>query len=276
MIEPEDTMTDSNFRLFSKLIYRETGIFMDVKKKALLINLLKKRLKYMNITSFYKYYRYVKKSGDKDELARFIDEVTTNVTSFFRDPKQFERVKKLIFTKIIPTRRKKTLDILSAGCSTGQEPYSIALLAREELLPRLPDWRISVSGVDICESAIVTANNGEYEKDDIESLPKKYLLKYFTQNQDKYTISNDIKEMVELNRRNLITQTIVGKYDIIYCRNVVIYFDKHSKNIVYNKFHHALKKDGYLIVGHSEGLMGDPRFKFHTPGIYRKVLNEGD
>lgn len=276
-IELFGEMSDSDFRLFQKLIYKEAGINMTDKKKTLVSNRIRKRLRALKIDTYNKYYTYLKKSENrKQEIINMVDVVTTNVTNFFRNPKQFERLSKTIIPEIIAAKKnKRNFRTLSAGCSSGEEPYSIAMTLAEYLGKNLDKWDITIDGVDISTDVIRKAESGIYNEEKIRDVEPAILKKYFTKNDNNntYTIEKKIKSMVRYKKFNLKSNTFSLKYDIILCRNVVIYFDKETKHLIYQKLYDALNDDGYFLVGHSEGLFNDKRFKYAYPGIYKKNID---
>ncbi len=268
-----DSMNLSDFRLFQKIIYNEAGINLTEKKLTLLSNRIQKRLKALDISSFHEYHSYVTNSIYKEkEMGNLIDSVTTNVTNFFRNPRQFNILKSTILPDIIKTKSKiKSIKILSAGCSTGEEPYSIALTLLEYYEKLLKDWKIRIDGYDICSEAIIQAQNGTYKGEQLSNINNCMLRQYFTPSGDgNFQINNKIKSPIDFKKFNLKTDVFSSKYDIIFCRNVVIYFDKEIKNKLYWKLFNALNDKGYLFIGHSEGLINDDRFQYRYPGIYTK------
>lgn len=270
---PTDQMGKSDFKLFRRLIYAEAGINLTEKKITLLSNRIRKRLKALNISSYHKYYMYLKKSFNKEiEIIKMIDAVTTNVTHFFRNPQQFEKFKNIILPDLINKNiKRKSIKILSAGCSTGEEPYTISIILLEYFKDDLSDWHLEVDGVDICTDALDRARAGIYNKEKMKEVKNKILDKYFIKtDKNTYQINKKVKSITRLNRFNLTSDNFTSKYDVLFCRNVVIYFDSETKEKIYRKFYDALQNNGYFLVGHSEGVFNDSRFKYIKPGIYRR------
>lgn len=269
-------MNLKDFKLFQKMIYTEAGIYLPEKKITLLSNRIRKRLKALKLESYHKYYLYLKRSVDKEaELINMINVVTTNVTHFFRNPKQFNNLKNRVIPDIIKKNHlHKNIKILSAGCSTGEEPYSIAIVLLEYFKKELPNWHIEVVGVDIDTEVINKSKEGIYIKDKINKIQdfnKTILNKYFKKiDNNLFQIIDKVKSITKFKRFNLKSDNFSSKYDVIFCRNVVIYFDEGTKKIVHQKFHDALNNKGYYLIGHSEGLINDERFKYLSPGIYIK------
>ena len=260
-----------SFKLFKKVIYNEAGINLTEKKICLLTNRLRRRVEALNLNSFNKYYQYLKNSEGK-ELPNMINAVTTNVTHFFRNPLQISRLKNNILPDLINKKSSiKNIKVLSGGCSTGEEVYTIAIILSEYLKDKLSDWNIRIDGIDICTEAVDKAKIGIYRKDILKNVNNNILNKYFKLTDNgTYKINDRIKSLVNFKKFNLNADRFISKYDIIFCRNVIIYFDKKTKEKLYQKLYNTLKKDGYLFIGHSEGLFHENRFKYIFPGIYMK------
>ncbi len=268
-----DRMSLPDFKLFQKMIYTEAGINLTEKKITLLSNRIRKRLKVLELGSYYKYYQYLKRAEDKEkEIVKMINTITTNVTHFFRNPKQFDLFKNKVLPDIIKNNHKrKSIKILSAGCSTGEEPYSIAIILLEYFKEELTNWYLEIQGVDISTDVINRANTGIYKKEKIKDIDYKILNKYFIEPDDNtYQINNKVKSIINFKRFNLKSDNYSSSYDIIFCRNVVIYFDSATKEEIYRKFYQALRSKGYFLVGHSEGMLNNNKFHYICPGIYIK------
>ncbi len=250
-------LTEDEFRNFARLIYEESGIFLKDAKITLLSNRLRKRLKALNLDEFAQYYDYITSLNDKTkELEALLDVVSTNETYFFRNERQFEALSKYCFPDIVKKKQKKRLRIWSAGCSTGEEPYTIAICVRENM-HLFPDWDIQIVATDIAPSVLEFAREGHYSGRRIEKVSAPLLKKYFTQNRDNpevYTVNDNLKNLVSFSYINLFKSKFPDDLDIIFCRNVMIYFDRqHQKELVGN-FYKVLNPGGYLFIGHSETL----------------------
>jgi|SRR6056297_631763 len=250
-------LTEDEFRNFARLIYEESGIFLKDAKITLLSNRLRKRLKALNLDEFAQYYDYITSLKDKTkELEALLDVVSTNETYFFRNERQFEALSKYCFPDIVKKKQKKRLRIWSAGCSTGEEPYTIAICVRENM-HLFPDWDIQIVATDIAPSVLEFARDGHYSGRRIEKVSPPLLKKYFTQNRDNpevYTVNENLKNLVSFSYINLFKSKFPDDLDIIFCRNVMIYFDRqHQKELVGN-FYKVLNPGGYLFIGHSETL----------------------
>ncbi|RZB34956.1 MAG: chemotaxis protein methyltransferase CheR [Desulfobacteraceae bacterium Eth-SRB1] len=270
-------LRDIDFEKISRLVYEQSGINLHAGKKELVKARLGKRLREGNFKSFADYYRYVTTEMGINELVSMIDSISTNLTSFFREETHFRKLREVIPALIetsgngCPVPRLK---IWSAGCSTGEEPYSLAIILREIADGGKIDPRILAT--DISTKALKTALAGVYPKERLGNISPLLLRKYFQIGQNHwsgyYRAKNNIKDIINFRRFNLMeTQTFNSLFDAIFCRNVMIYFDKETQDGLVNKFYDSLKQGGYFFVGHSESLTGLPhRFKYVEPSVYRK------
>lgn len=251
-------LSHNEFSKFANLIYKESGIFLKDTKITLLSNRLRKRLKALKLDSFSEYYDYIGTLNDRSkEIEALIDVVSTNETYFFRNERQFTAlVKHCIPVLAEKKQREKRLRIWSAGCSTGEEPYTIALCVLENSRYFI-DWQIEIIGTDIAPSVLEFANEGRYSGRRIEKVPGELLHKYFVQdgeNPDVYIVHDRVKEIVNFSYLNLFKNPYPQNIDIIFCRNVMIYFDREHQKKLIEGFHSVLLKYGYLFIGHSETL----------------------
>ena len=274
------TLSDREFQRFSAFIYDHTGIKMPPAKKTMLEARLQKRLKAVSIDSFEEYSDYVfKKEGRSTELIHLIDVVTTNKTDFFREPAHFDFMVKIALPNILETRddpRREPIRIWSAGCSTGEEPYTLAMVLSEFALGR-PDFKAAITASDISTRVLETAHNAIYPEERTDTIPlnlkKKYLLRSRERSRSLVRICPQLRSLVSFRRINFMDEDlgIVEKMDIIFCRNVVIYFDKQTQQALMRKFYRQLRPGGYLFIGHSETLNGlDVDFKPVASTVYRK------
>ncbi len=266
-------LTDEVFYLFSDLIYKASGIRLTYQKKNLLVSRLMKRLKSLGIESFYHYYQFIKK--DHSEFIQMLNCVATNTTKFFREEYHFKFLQDICLPELI---NKRTLNIWSAGCSTGEEAYSIAI-SIYEVLSKLDGLRpkVMILGTDISTSAIEFAKRGIYEEEQLPgNYADKYLKKYFLKGAGEYLgmikVKDFIKEMVRFERLNLKDKfyPVMKDFDIIFCRNVMIYFSQEMKEYVLNQFYNHLSEGGYLFLGHSEALLNRKGFKPVYISVYKK------
>jgi chemotaxis protein methyltransferase CheR len=274
------TLSDREFQKFSAFIYDHAGIKMPPAKKTMLEARLQKRLKANSINSFEEYSNFVfSQEGRASELVHLIDVVTTNKTDFFREPGHFDFMVKTALPNILQTRGGGSRDpvrLWSAGCSTGEEPYTLAMVLSEFASGR-PDFRAAITASDICTQVLQTAKTAIYPEERTDPIPlnlkKKYLMRSREKNRSLVRISPKLRSLVTFKRINFMDDDLglSDKMDIIFCRNVVIYFDKATQQTLMRKFHKQLNPGGYLFIGHSETLSGlDVDFKAVASTVYRK------
>lgn len=267
--EPE--MTNEEFLLFRGLIYNESGMYFKDVKKEFVESRIRKRLKANNIRSVYQYYKYITNNDDgKKELLILLDALTIGETSFFRNRPQFNLFREKVIPEIIEEKKRsdsKAIRIWSAGCSTGQETYTIAMecfeATKENYSSRTALPLLEVIGSDISLSALKTAKDGIYTKERIDGIEEKYLKEYFNTDGETYKVMDKIRQCTIFDFHNLKNQNGLRDMDIIFCRNVMIYFDTAEQKRLIDKFYNSLRTGGYLFLGHSETLQGiDDRFRF--------------
>jgi chemotaxis protein methyltransferase CheR len=256
--QPEQQLSDEEFRLIRDLIYNHCGLFFDHDSKYLLDRRLLARLAHHNLPGFREYYQFLKYDRKKDEeIADIMDILTTNETYFFRESFQLKAFTDEILPEVKALKqREKTLRIWSAGCSTGEEPYTIAMLILE--LESFKGWRVEIVGSDISQRVVQHARKGVYGKSSFRCTEERYLQRFFAQAEGGYRICDEVRELVTISHMNLFDANrlaLLGKMDVIFCRNVIIYFDLESKKRVIQSFYDMLRGGGYLLLGHSESLM---------------------
>lgn len=256
----DNPMSDDEFLLLRDCIYGHCGIYFDQDSKYILEKRLSRRLTDLNIPTYYDYYHYLKYNRNKDqELMDIMDVLTTNETYFFRESFQLKAFTDEIIPELIKSksaRGHRTLRIWSAGCSTGEEPYTIAMLLSE--IPELSGWNVEIIGTDISQRVLQHARRAVYGKASFRATEEHYLQKFFTPLDGGYKVNDAIRNMVTISHLNLFDanrMTMLGKMDVIFCRNVIIYFDLAAKKRVVESFHNSLYDGGFLLLGHSESLM---------------------
>ncbi|HPP95376.1 MAG TPA: protein-glutamate O-methyltransferase CheR [Spirochaetota bacterium] len=266
-------LTEEEFKKFAKLIYDESGIYMKDSKITLLSNRLRKRLAALSLNEFSDYYKYLENltgEAKKKEYEELLDVVSTNETYFFRNERHFEALKDYCIPELIKIKKDKTLRIWSAACSTGEEPYTIAICIMESM-KYLQGWNIEIIATDIAPSVLEFAREGYYSGRRIEKVPPEYLKKYFTlvdKEKGLYRINDNLKKMVNFYYLNFFKNPFPKNLDIIFCRNVMIYFDKaHQRELVAN-FYQSIYEHGYLFIGHSETL-----HSISDDFLYKKILD---
>ena len=260
---PQLSVSPALFQKFQKLIYAETGIWLGSSKTALLCGRLFRRLRALEITSLETYYERVSHPDQHEERTRMIDAITTNETRFFREPRQFE----FLVQQVLPRwraqaehgSRPKRVRIWSAGCSSGEEPYSVAMMLAKHL-PAEQGWDVRLLATDISNRVLEKAQRGIYPIAKSAELPADllhtFMLRGTADRQADMKVKIEIQQMIEFRRLNLNQEFNLpeGPFDAIFCRNVLIYFDMASKRRVVANLTHNLMANGYLFVGHAENL----------------------
>jgi chemotaxis protein methyltransferase CheR len=267
-------LTEEVFRKFRALIYERAGISMNDAKRALVAGRLRKRLVALNLESYDEYYRFLKKEekNDTGELQRFTDLLTTNETWFFREQRHFDFLRQTLSQR----DRSQTVEVWSAACSSGEEPYSIAMTIAEANGLNRP-WHILAT--DISSNILTRARKGIYEKSKIKGLTEhlmhRYMLNGVNKYQDYIAVAPELKKRISFKSYNLIDSPLPTiKFDFIFCRNVLIYFNQQHKQEVVQRLVDCLKPGGYLLPGHAESLHGfTTELRIIEPSIYQKVRN---
>lgn len=278
-------ISDELFQLFAKLIYDFAGIRLSGQKKTLVVSRFQKRLRGLGLDNYNDYYKLVKL--DEEERIVMLNSITTNTTKFFRENHHFEFLRENLIPALLESRcANREIRIWSAGCSTGEEPYSIAMSVCEvlrEYYPKAdPDdpycgWNIKILATDIDTNVLASAQRGLYDLEQVPAgLPKEMLQRYFLRGNSGYsgmvTVKEMLKRAISFRRLNFKDSVypFAKKFDMIFCRNVMIYFDEAMKNHVLKKFHQHLTQDGYLFLGHSETMFGNSQFTPAHITVYRK------
>lgn len=273
----EINLSDDEFREFRDIVNKTTGISLADSKKALVISRLARRLSELNIQSFIKYIHRLR--GDSEELLFMVNRITTNLTRFYREKGQFVVLKEKILPHIMGAKREKKekfLRIWSAGCSTGEEVYTILFELLDYFGGRIPaGLDCKILGSDIDTNVLKKAKSGRYTQEEVNGLDKNILERYFKRTIDgQYQVDERFRKYVLFTKLNLVYDEYVFNkaIDIIFCRNVVIYFSRDTKNQVYQKFYGVLNEPGYFFSGHSENLFPfSDKYKFVGKSVYKKV-----
>ncbi len=280
MEEKNLQMSMGTFAKLRDIIYEKSGIYFAENKKYLLENRLLQRVQERNLKSFEEYHYFLKYDSRRSQEYPFLyDSVTTNETSFFRNPQQWEAFESYVLKEIISSgkdRISKSLKILSLPSSTGEEPYTLSMICLEKKLPDL-GWNIEIRAGDLSESALASARKGVYGKNSVRNTPPHYLNKYFHISGENYAIKNEVKQLVRFEVMNLVDagkMQLYRNFDVCFCRNVLIYFDEKVKRKVVSHLYDTLKPNGHLFLGHSESLHNISRafrlVNFSRSPIYKK------
>lgn len=263
-------ITDNEFLEFVKYMNNNYGI--DLSKKKILIegrlsNLIAKK----GMTSFGQYLQSVKNNNKEETM--LVNKLTTNYTYFYREDNHF----KYLTDKILPyqeeNNKNKTLNIWSAGCSSGEEPYTIAMVLDDYFKFGINQWKININATDISENVLSKAREGTYSEESIKRLPESFKKRYLTKTPDNiYQVTPEIKKYINYKVFNLMDNVLEkDKYDFIFLRNVMIYFDQETKINIVNKLYKAMKPGGHLMIGHAETIQRNKSdFQYISPAIYKK------
>ncbi|MBU1039943.1 MAG: protein-glutamate O-methyltransferase [Proteobacteria bacterium] len=271
-------MSDRTFERFSEFIKTELGIKMPSSKKTLLEARLQKRLRELCMGSHDEYCEYLfSVSGMEEELQNLVDVVTTNTTDFFREPKHFELLSSTILPALLDRRSgSRNVNIWSAGCSSGEEPYTLSMVLSE--FARLnPGFTFSILATDISTQVLRMAVRAVYPETKIAPIPvecrKRYLLRSKDRTRRVVRIAKEARNHVRFRRLNFMEEfRFDGQLDVIFCRNVVIYFDRQTQEMLFSRFCRKLSPGGYLFIGHSESLAGmDLPLEPVAPTVYRRI-----
>ncbi len=248
----------------------------DERRTHFLQDRLLRRLKECRVDSFYGYYRLLISQEGKGELAKLLENLTVNETSFFRHKVQLDLFQKFVLEELLKQKQAKreySLRVWSAGCSTGQEAYTLAMLIADGLayyylrtsppvelpLPKplvAPPWRVEVLASDISYSVLRAGQEGSYSESQMASVDYTFRLRYFDKMGERYAVKKTLKDLVHFDFHNLKTEYLPQRNDVIFCRNVMMYFDEAEQKRLVEKFYRCLNPGGYLFVGHAESLLG--------------------
>jgi chemotaxis protein methyltransferase CheR len=269
-------LTKAELKLLQALVYQECGMYFDERRIPFLEDRLQRRLKECQLDSFYSYYRLLISDHGKEELGRLLSDLTVNETSFFRNKAQLNLFHKHILEDLLRSkhaRKQHSLRIWSAGCSTGQEAYTIAMLVADglgyfdlrhpgpcalvspkPLIP--PPWQVEILASDISYAVLRAGQEGIYTEWQMAAVDYTYRLRYFDKIGERYAVKSAVKDAVHFDFHNLKTEFLPQHNDIIFCRNVMMYFDEAEQKRLVEKFARCLNPGGYLFVGHAESLLG--------------------
>lgn len=283
--QPQDyfnlQLTDQEYTAIADFVHKTAGINLKDGKKELVRTRLSKRMRSLRMTSFKDYFKYVTTDQSGEEIVFLLDALATNLTSFFREPQHFQFMAQKMLPALEAELRpsgSRRLRIWSAACSSGEEPYTIAMvvLGKSSYFGKGGDFRILAT--DLSTKVLDIAKRGVYGPERVKDIPVQALSKYFTR-QDSgrgeklYKVNDEMRQLISFRRFNLMDPLpFKGPLDLIFCRNVMIYFDRETIASLIDKFHRVLGRGGYLFIGHSESLSGlKHSFKYVEPCIYQKI-----
>lgn len=272
-----EVLNDADYELFRKVIYDESGITFSTTNRSILDSRIKELLRKKNLAAPRDLYALVTKNTEA--MKEMLDSVTTNLTRFFRNQPHFDAFINYVIPQVIEYKKAhgvdRTIRIWSAGCSTGEEPYTIAMIMKD-ILP--PGWNFQITASDISLKCLMTAQQGFYADNRVDGIPPNYLSKFFTKVDGGYQVTQELKSTIKFDYHNLKNDSGARNLDVVFCRNVLIYFDEPAQLAVVNRFWNSMAPHSYLYIGHSESLFGmktDFEFiKTQWACLYRKTLNK--
>jgi chemotaxis protein methyltransferase CheR len=268
VVQANDSIPSSEFQRVRKIIYDYCGIFINEGKEVLVQSRLSKRMRKLGIQSFKEYLDLIEKQKPQGEFLSFVDVLTTNKTSFYRENKHFEFIAEVLYPKM----RGRSVKWWSAGCSSGEEPITLAMNLLEA--QNKFGWRsVKILATDISRDVLQVAKSGVYNPHKIGDIPPQYLNKYFTPAADgNYKVNQNVRNMITYGRLNLNDQwPLKGDFQMIMCRNVMIYFNRQTQEQIIRRFRDLLEPGGFVFLGHSES-MNAASLGFHNvaPAVYQK------
>lgn len=250
-------LSDELYNKYVRLIYRKTGIYYEPNKKYYVQKRIEKRVEMLGMDSLNEYYILLKFSEDTSEFYQLINDLTVNETYFFRGFPQLQNFAECVLPLYVSQMKgTKKIKLWSAACSTGEEPYTLAIILLE-MLDNPEDWEIQILASDINTQVLESARIGLYDSRSVRDVPPEYLQKYFTQRNDKYLINLSVRRHVTFRRLNLMDEADMSSVtgcDFIFCRNCLIYFDDESRKSALNGFYESLNPGGFIFLGHSESV----------------------
>lgn len=272
------SLTDQEFQQIRDLVYSWFGINLTDQKRALVVGRLNRVLRDLKFDTFQEYYDYIVKDDTGHALSVLVDRISTNHTFFYREHDHFDFLRDDILPGMIEEQRrrgKKELRFWIAGCSSGEESYMIAMIVRDLLGSELSSWEVGLLATDISTIALEKAEKGVYTAENVEHLPVEYKRRYMSKQKDgSWQVQESLKSMITHRRLNLMRTSFPFKrqFHIIFCRNVMIYFDRQTREGLVERFHRYTVPEGYLFIGHSETLgRHNDLYRYIKPAIYRRM-----
>ncbi|MDD5455973.1 MAG: protein-glutamate O-methyltransferase CheR [Candidatus Margulisbacteria bacterium] len=258
------------FQKYKELIYEKAGITLSNEKTEFLKGRIYKRLRRLGINNFEDYFKHITNPGNVDEFTEFLNVISTNVTHFFRENQHFDFLKNEVIPKFLD---QPEINIWSAGCSNGAEPYSLSITFMEYFIGKAKKPHINIYACDLSHDVLHDAILGVYDEEILRNVPENLLKKYFktgvNEMKGKYKVQEILRKSVKFYQHNLLNPFQVGvKFDIVFCRNVMIYFDNTVKTQVVRNIFNVLKEGGYFFTGHSESMIGLANKRPVAPSVY--------
>ncbi len=269
------TISKKEFDQLAAFIKANYGIYLKPEKETLVIGRLQNELLQKGFLNFSEYYQYILQDKTGMAVSGMLDRITTNHTFFMREADHFTYFKEAVLPYLSTNSTDKDLRIWCAGCSSGEEPYTLAMLLDEYFGKEKPLWDTKILATDISGRVLEEAKKGVYPNKELDTLPAKWRMTYTTKiNQEESAFIDRIRNEVIFRKFNLMEQVFPfkRKFHVIFCRNVMIYFDEKTKNTLISKYYDLLEFGGYLFIGHSESLnREETRFRYIQPAVYRKI-----
>jgi len=270
-----DFLENSDFDMYRKLIYDESGIHFSATNRSILESRLKERLREKKLDHVKQYYDLIVRN--KEEMKAFLDSITTNLTRFFRNQAHFDAFEKYVIPELMKIKKPTgdyKIRVWSAGCSTGEEPYTIAMMLKELLSP---PWSAEIIASDISLKSLMVGKEGFYSDARIVGIPEAQLKRHFDKVEGGYRIHEELKRMIRFDYHNLKFDSGSRNLDVVFCRNVLIYFDEAAQKASVERFWNSMGNKSFLFIGHSESLFGmNTKFEFvktEWACFYRKHLS---
>jgi chemotaxis protein methyltransferase CheR len=270
--EPLDEFWEKTaFQRIKTMLHEKAGLDCSGYRDEYLRRRFEIRLRATGANSYGKYLIYLRKNPD--ELNNLLNDLTINFTMFFRDMDVYNYLEHVLLPKLFQTSHN--IKIWSAGCATGEEPYSLAILVHKVLKHRIHNYWVTIIASDIDRDALAKAGKGEFHEKQLSNLDSSTLNEFFTKNQDNYLIKANLKKLIHFEQVDLMTPSLHTNVDLILCRNVMIYFSRESQQKIHMNFYNSLRNGGYLITGKSEILTGEPATKFISVDNLARVYQKG-
>ncbi len=270
-------LMDKEFELIRDLVYTKFGINLTEQKKFLMVSRLQKELRRHNFLSFYQYYKYVRADRTGEALVALIDRISTNHTFFYREPAQFNFFANTVLPELKErciSCKSRRIRIWCAGCSTGEEAYTLSMLIHDFFHYDINSWDIKILATDISSRVLDVARTGVYTDENVANLPRELKRRYLCRvSEDEWRITESVKKLIHFGRFNLMREKFPfnGRFAAIFCRNVMIYFDKETRHSLIEHFFEFTEEKGYLFVGHAEAIdRKRSSFCYVEPAIYSK------
>lgn len=270
--EPIDEFWEKTaFQKIKTMLHEKVGLDCSGYRDEYLRRRFEIRLRATGTNSYGRYLIYLRKNPD--EVNNLLNDLTVNFTMFFRDIDVYNYLEHILLPKLFKTGHK--IKIWSAGCATGEEPYSLAILVHKVLKNELKKYWVTIIASDIDKEALAKAQNGEFQEKQLSNLDSSMIKEFFTKNQENYQIKSEVKKLIHFEQVDLMAPSLHSNIDLILCRNVMIYFSRESQQKIHMNFYNALRNGGYFISGKSEILTGEPATKFtsvdNRARVYQKV-----